>query len=148
MGGASNTFVLISIVAVGLFFLFVLPKGLNNITTSVISEGGIRFENPSPEGKMQAFGECYPVKLKMDYFKDCTLCNTEDINEYWWVRNSSNSDFQFIKGDRKTLHSQVEYTAETSIDACSGNSYEWYVCVSNEKMSCAGKEKPFKFKAE
>jgi len=147
-GAASNTVILIAIVAIGLFLLFILPKGLTGLTTSVISDGGFSFEHPSPVGTADVFGSCYQAKLQIDYHLDCSLCNSEDIIEYWWFKNAKDSEFKFIKGDKKVISAGKAYTAETSIDACAGNSYEWYVCIDDSKLSCAGKSRPFKFKAE
>jgi len=149
MGGASGTVALVLIVAIGIFFLFILPRGLTGMTTSVVSDNGIVFENHSPLEKVKIFGDCYEIKLQVNYHLSCSLCNPKDITEYFWLQNSKNNYFDFYKGDRKTIHSGKEYTAEMKVNVCKGNSYKWFMCIDDVKLKCAGnKDNPFMFSVE
>jgi len=146
MGGGSGIAIVVVIVAVCLFFLFLLPKGLTNMTSASIYEDGITFENPAPLSNVSIVGNCYNTKLQVDYSFKCALCNPKDITEYFWFKNLEDSEFTFLKGDRKIIHSGKTYTAERNVDVCNGNSYEWYMCIDDGKLKCAGKENLFSFK--
>ena len=146
MGGASGILAAAVIVGICLFVLFLLPKGLTGVTTAVIVDNGITFENPSPAGTLEIAGNCFQEKLQLDYHLNCAMCESRTVDEFFWFRNSEDKEFTLLKGDRKMLHPGVGYTAEMKVDICRGNSYEWYVCIDDTTLKCAGKEKPFGFK--
>jgi hypothetical protein len=144
--GASGYAGLAVIICLCVLALLILPKGFTGITMGTIVDDGITFENPSPVKSAEIFGECYQTKLTVDYHFECSLCNPKDIREYFWFRNANDNEFNFLKGDRKTIKSGREYTAEMTVDVCKGNSYEWYFCIDDTTLKCTGKEKNFKFK--
>ncbi len=148
MGGASGAIVGVVILAICVLFIIILPKGLTGVTTAVITDNGLAFENPSPAGNLEIAGNCCQTKLQVDYHLDCAMCESRTIDEYFWFRNSDDKEFTLLKGDRKMLHPGVGYTAEMKVDICKGQSYEWYACVDDTTLKCAGKEKAFGFKVE
>jgi len=145
MGGGSVALAVAVIVGLCLFFLFIIPKGLTGITTQVIADDGVTFTNPAPTEKIEIIADCYSTKLQVNYKIDCTICTSKNINEYFWFKNSKDNEFTFLRGDRKTIFPNRDYSAEMKVDVCKGNSYSWYVCIDDGTLKCAGKDRAFRF---
>lgn len=146
MGGGLGSLIVVIIIGVCLFALFLMPKGLTGLTTQVIADDGVKFISPEPQGKTEIISDCYNIKLQVDYRIECSICSSKVINEYFWFKKSGESEFTFLRGDRKTISPNKGYSAEMKVDVCKGNSYEWYVCIDDGTLRCAGKIKPFVFK--
>ena len=113
MGGGSVALAVAVIVGLCLFFLFIIPKGLTGITTQVIADDGVTFTNPAPTEKIEIIADCYSTKLQVNYKIDCTICTSKNINEYFWFKNSKDNEFTFLRGDRKTIFPNRDYSART-----------------------------------
>lgn len=144
---AGGTLALALIVILCFFFLFLLPHGLTGITSSSIMDDGITFRDYEPTGDVEIIGDCYPVTLQLDYYFNCAMCTSKDVREYFWFRESGDSDFTFLKGERKTIKPSQIYAAEMEVQACAGESYEWYFCIDDGTLKCAGRTDYFAFNA-
>ncbi len=138
---------LAAIVILCFFFLFLLPQGLTDITSRSVIDDGITFKSYYPSDKVEIVGSCYPVKLQVEYYVKCSLCNSKDVREYFWFRKAGNPEFRFLKGERKLMKPSQVYTAEMEVEVCAGNSYEWYFCLDDGELKCAGRRKHFRFAA-
>ena len=138
MANSTGIVAFVFILFFAIIAILLLPGGLDGITSAAVSDGSIKFNSYYPSEDIEIIGDCYDIELQIDY----SSSYKRTLNEYFWFREKG-KEFEGLRGARRTVQPQKDYTADIEVNVCKGKTYEWYACIG--ELSCAGKAEHFSF---